>query len=448
MFNFLEKYLMGPMAKISQIRLIRAITAAGMASIPFTIVGSMFLVLTILPQAIPFLQGIWDATFLKVSNVYMLANKASMGIIAIYFLLMISYEYTRIISEEDELEKMSPLNGMLLSVFGFFMLIPQFAKESGFNLLHSPEEGIINGWAIGGDGVSRLGSTGVFTAIIVSWLVVNIYKFCIKRNLIVKMPEEVPQGVANSFSALIPAFVVSLFMIIVQGILIFLGTDMFQIIAVPFGFVVNLTNTLPGVLIIYLLIHALWVVGIHGATIVGSLTTPIVLANMEANIQGAAIPYAGGFQGAFVIPGGSGATFGLVLLCIFLAKSEQLKAIGKASLVPGIFQINEPVIFGMPVVYNAILAIPFILTPIINAAISYIAISTRMVAPSIAQHPWPSPIGIGAFLTTGGDFKAVILSLITFAVSVVIYFPFFKAYDKQLLKLQETEGAEDLSDVL
>ncbi|MFL8905886.1 hypothetical protein ACKA01_02175 [Helcococcus kunzii] len=135
MFKFLEKYLMGPMSKISQLRLVRAITAAGMASIPFTIVGSMFLVLTILPDVITPLQGIWDATFLKVTNIYMLANKASMGIIGLYFLLVISYEYTRIIAEEEEIEKMNPINGMLLSVFGFFMLIPQFAKEAGFKLL-------------------------------------------------------------------------------------------------------------------------------------------------------------------------------------------------------------------------------------------------------------------------------------------------------------------------
>ena len=165
MFNFLEKYLMGPMAKISQNRLVRAITAAGMASIPFTIVGSMFLVLTILPLTMPFLEGIWNATFLQVSDVYMLANKASMGIIALYFLLVIGYEYTRIWRDEEDVD-IDPVTGMLLSLFAFFMFIPQFATEGGFTLLNDPENAIINGWAVGGDGLTRLSAIGLFTAII------------------------------------------------------------------------------------------------------------------------------------------------------------------------------------------------------------------------------------------------------------------------------------------
>lgn len=453
MFKFLEKYLMGPMSKISQLRLVRAITAAGMASIPFTIVGSMFLVLTILPDVITPLQGIWDATFLKVTNIYMLANKASMGIIGLYFLLVISYEYTRIIAEEEEIEKMNPINGMLLSVFGFFMLIPQFAKEAGFKLLTDISElekggsAVINGWAVGGDGLSRLGATGIFTAIITSWLVVNIYKFCIKKNLIVKMPEEVPSGVANSFSALIPTAVLSFVIFIIQGVLVSLNTDLFQIIQVPFGFVTKIAGTLPGVLVIHLLIHALWVVGIHGATIISSLVSPIVLQNMQANAQGASIPFAGEFYNAFSYPGGSGATLGLVVMCIFLARSEQLKAIGKSAIVPGLFNINEPVIFGMPVVYNPILAIPFMVAPMVGASIGYLSIASGFVRPIIAQQPWPTPFGIGAFIATGGDYKGAIVAVISVVVSGLIYYPFFKAYDKKLLKQQE-EGVDELADVL
>ena len=442
MFSFLEKYLMGPMAKISQLRLVRAITAAGMASIPFTIVGSMFLVLNILPLTIPALQGVWDASFNKVTNIYMLANKASMGIIGLYFLLVISYEYTRIISEEEEIDNMRPINGMLLSLFAFFMFIPQFAKQAGFELLHNPETGIINGWAVGGDGLSRLGATGIFTAIITSWLIVNIYKFCIKKNLTIKMPEDVPDGVANSFSALIPAFLIAVVVFLIQGVLVYFDTDLFEIVSIPFGFVTNIAGTLPGVLVIHFLIHALWIVGIHGATIITSLVSPIVLQNMQANAQGASIPFAGEFYNAFSYPGGSGATIGLVVMCIILAKSEQLKAIGKAAIVPGIFNINEPVIFGMPVVYNPILSIPFILAPMAGATIGYLGIASGIVRPIIAQQPWPTPLGIGAFIATGGDWKAIVLALISVAVATLIYYPFFKAYDRKLLKEQEEVAAE------
>lgn len=441
MFNFLEKYLMGPMAKISQNRLVRAITAAGMASIPFTIVGSMFLVLTILPLTMPFLEGIWNATFLQVSDVYMLANKASMGIIALYFLLVIGYEYTRIWRDEEDVD-VDPVTGMLLSLFAFFMFIPQFATEGGFTLLNDPENAIINGWAVGGDGLTRLSAIGLFTAIITAFLAVNIYKFCIKKNLIIKMPDEVPPGVSRSFTALIPTFIIALVVFIIQGILVFFGTDLFQLVAIPFGFVTNIANSYIGMLIIMLLIHALWIVGIHGATIIVSLITPVVLQNLQANQAGAAIPFAGEFGNALAYFGGSGSTLGLVLLCIFLAKSEQLKALGKASIIPGIFQINEPVIFGMPIVYNPMLAIPFMLAPMVGGTIGYIAVASGFINPIIAQHPWPSPIGIGAFIATGGDFKAVIAAILSFAAATVVYFPFFKLYDRQLLKDQEEHAAE------
>lgn len=436
MFKYLEKYLMGPMTKISQVRLVRAITAAGMASIPFTIVGSMFLVLTILPLTMPFLEGIWNATFLKVSNIYMLANKASMGIIALYFLLVIGYEYTKSFRDEDGIN-VDPITGMLLSLFAFFMFIPQFAKEAGFNLLHDPEAGVINGWAVGGDGVSRLSAVGIFTAIITVFIVVNLYKLCIQKNIIIRLPEEVPEGVSKSFTALIPAFAISLVVFLIQGILTVLGTDLFGIVQIPFGFVTSIVNSYIGVIIVIFLIHALWIVGIHGATIISSMLTPIVLQNLQSNVDGAKFVYAGDFGNAFAFFGGSGSTLALVILCIFLAKSQQLKALGKASIVPGIFQINEPVIFGMPIVYNPMLAIPFMLAPIVGATIGYVAISTGFVNPIIAQHPWPSPIGIGAFIATGGDFKGILVALLSFLASLVIYFPFFKLYDRKLLQEQE-----------
>lgn len=441
MFNFLEKNLMGPMTKLSQLRLVRAITAAGMASIPFTIVGSLFLVLNVLPLTMPFLNSFFEATFFKVSDVYMLANKASIGIVALYFLLVISYEYTRIIDEEEDCD-LSPINGMLLSLFAYMMFIPQFAKEGGFSLLHDPEAGIINGWGVGADGISRFGATGLFTAIIVSWLAVNIYKFCVKRKLIIKMPEEVPEGVSRSFTALIPAAIVAFAVFFINGGLVALGTDLFDIVAIPFGFVINIANSYIGLLIIFFLISSLWLVGIHGATIITSLLTPIVLSNMAANQAGANIPLAGEFYNAFVNLGGSGSTLGLILMCAVIAKSEQLKILGRAALVPGLFNINEPILFGLPIVYNPIMAIPFILAPMVSASIAYFSISLGIIKPLIAQQPWPTPAGIGAFIGTGGDWKAAVVAVICVIAAALVYYPFLKAYDKKLLKEQEENAAQ------
>ncbi|AGX41998.1 PTS cellobiose transporter subunit IIC [Clostridium saccharobutylicum] len=449
-FEFLEKYLMGPMGKVSQLRLVRAVMAAGMASIPFTIVGSMFLVLNILPQTMTFLEDIFNNTFFRISDLYMLANKCTMGILALYFCLVIGYEYTKIIAEEEGLN-LNPLNGALLSMFAFFMTIPELVLSDGKISLSNQitdNAKIINGWNIGGDGVSRLGTTGIFTAIIMAVVAVSLYRVCVKHNLIIKMPDAVPEGVARSFTALIPAFLVAFVVLFINGVFVSLGTDIFKVIAIPFSFVTNIANSWIGLLVIYFLIHALWIVGIHGANIISSFLTPIVLSNMALNMQGANIPFAGEFQNSFVIMGGSGATLGLTIFVAFLAKSEQLKVLGRAGLVPSIFNINEPMIFGLPIIYNPYLAIPFFLAPMVCASTAYWAITLHVVNPIIAQVPWPSPIGIGAFIGTAGDFRAILLALINGVLAFLIYFPFIKMYDAKLVNEEQTNSGESLDDEL
>lgn len=448
-FELLEKYLMGPMGKLSQLRVVRAVMAAGMASIPFTIVGSMFLVLNILPQTMTFLEDIFNNTFFRISDLYMLANKCTMGILALYFCLVIGYEYTKIFIDEEGLN-LNPLNGALLSMFAFFMTIPELVLSDGkISLINEISDGtnIINGWNIGGDGVSRLGTTGIFTAIIMAIVAVQIYRLCVKHNLIIKMPDAVPEGVSRSFTALIPAFLVAFVVLLINGVFVAFGTDIFKVIAIPFSFVSNLTNSWLGVVIIYFLISALWIVGIHGANIISAFVTPIVLSNMQLNMQGANIPFAGEFQNSFVIMGGSGATLGLTIFIAFLAKSQQLKVLGRAGVVPSIFNINEPMIFGLPIIYNPYLAIPFFLAPMVCASTAYWAIKLHMVSPIIAQVPWPSPIGIGAFIGTAGDYRALLLALINGVIAFLIYLPFIKMYDNKLVK-EEQENAENGMDDL
>ena len=363
----------------------------------------------------------------------MLALTASIGLIALYFLCVIGYEYTRLLAEEENLN-LSPISGMLLSVLAFFITLPQFAKDSSLKLLTDAENGIINGWAIG-DAPNRLGSTGVFTAIIVSFVAVNIYRLCVKKNIVIKLPDSIPPGIANSFTALIPSFLVAVVMILVNGILISLGTDVFDIISKPFAFVTVLTTSWIGTMIIMFLISAVWLVGIH-ANVIGAFLTPIVLYNMEMNIKGANIPFAGGFDNAYMFIGGAGGTLGLVLLMVLFAKSEQFKVLGKAALIPGIFNINEPIIFGLPIVYNPFFAVPFILSPMVTGTIAYFATKSGIVKPMIAQFAWPIPGGFNAFIGTGGDWKAFVLAIVTFTVSTLIYYPFFKKRDQQLYNEQ------------
>ena len=290
---------------------------------------------------------------------------------------------------------------------------------------------IIDGWEMAG-GVTRLGTTGIFTAIIMAIIAVKIYAFCVKRNIYIKMPDTVPTGVSSSFTALIPTALIALVVIVINGALVALGTDIFKVIAIPFSFVSQLTSTWVGLLVIYFLMHALWIVGIHGATIVTSFLTPIVLSNMVENQSGANIAFAGEFNNSFVTIGGSGATLGMVIFIAFFAKSAQLNALGKAAIVPSFFNINEPILFGMPVVYNPYTAIPFFLAPMASMSVAYFAINLGFVKPPIAQVAWPTPIGLSGFIGSGGDWRAFVLALICALVAFLIWFPFIKMYDGKL----------------
>ena len=281
LFKFMNAHLMGPMGKLASFRIVRGVMAAGMASIPFTIVGSMFLIINVLPQSFPILTGLWKNPFDKISNLYMLANGATMGILSLYFCLVFGYEYTRIQAQEEKID-VNPLNGALLSMMAFFMCVPELVFKGGTATLITEitkDSKIIDGYAIAG-GVTRLGTTGIFTAIIMSIIAVKLYAWFVKKNIVVKMPDTVPAGVSRSFTALIPTAAIALTVIVINGILMIFNTDIYKIVAIPFGFVTNLTSTWLGLLVVYFIMHALWIVGIHGATIVTSFLTPIVLSNM------------------------------------------------------------------------------------------------------------------------------------------------------------------------
>lgn len=440
-FGLLDRYLMGPMGKLASYKVVRAITAAGMAAVPFTIVGSMFLVFSILPQAFsfwPVVADVFAVSFDKFTSLYMVANVATMGSLSLYFVLAIGYELTKIYAEEEL--NLTPLNGALLSLFAFIMTVPQIIFKDGMmSPVVSLKEGAVvsDGWAMA-NGVSRFGTTGIFTAIIMGVVAVLLYRMCVKNNWVIKMPDSVPEGVSRGFTALIPSFVVAFFVIILNGVLVALGTDIFQVIAIPFGFVSNLTSTWIGLVVIYLLTQALWIVGIHGANIIFAFVNPIALANMALNASGERLIVAGEFSNMFVIAGGSGATLGLCIWLATRAKSEQLSAIGKAAVVPGIFNINEPLIFGLPIIYNPALAIPFMLAPIASMTVYYFSMKLNLINAVVAQVPWPTPVGIGAFLGTA-DWRAIIVSLICAVVAFLVYYPFIRAYDKQLLK-EEAEN--------
>lgn len=445
--SFKDK-MMNASGKFAGSRFVRAIMDAGYSVISFSIIGAIFLILTVLPQAFP-IHGfeVWyAATIGRFTNIFQVVYNATMGILALVFAGTFTYSYTRIYQQEEKLD-LNPLNGLLMFLMAMFITVPELVwKGSSIQLVQSlNKDNIIGGgYAVSSGGLTRIGAVGIFTGLVVGWLTVQIYRFTIKHNWRIKMPASVPAGVANSFSALIPGLCVAVAIGGINLILVLFGTDIFKLLYIPFSFISDIADTWWGFLIIIFLVHFLWWFGIHGATIMSSFYQPIVLANMAANAQGGANHFfAGDPMNAFVTIGGSGATLGLAIWLATRARSVQLSEIGKVELVPALFNINEPILFGLPIVYNINLFIPFVMAPLASGLVGYIAVATKLVPKIITMQPWPTPVGIGGFIATT-SWQGAVLSFVCALVAFIVWYPFIRNYDKKLLK-QEAIKAEKIA---
>ncbi|UQS81987.1 PTS transporter subunit EIIC [Bombilactobacillus folatiphilus] len=435
-FNFLNKYLLPPLNKLANTKVINGIMDASLAAVPFTIVASIFLILNNLPQILPFAAPFLKHTLLKFSGFYMLGNTMALGSIALYYSVSLGYYYVEQYRKAGE-EQLNAFTGALLSLFAFLLTIPTISWKNGVAVgsdqvvgAHNYSVGgvaMVNGW------LSRFGGVGIFIAIITGIIAVQLYRLCVNKNVTIKMPAGVPEGVSRSFASLIPSILVAVVMIGIDIILGYFHTDLHQLLSAPFSFVKDLTGSWLGMLVILLLIHLLWAVGVHGTAIIkNSFVNPILLVTLTENINGQHNIFAGDFINMWVFIGGAGGTLGLVLLMLTRSKSAQLKTLGKTAILPAIFNINEPVIFGAPIVYNPYLIIPFIINPMVLASVAYLAIKLHWVGYVNAAIAWILPVGVGAFIGTSGNFMALVIALVNLVLSIVIYYPFFKMYDQKL----------------
>ena len=286
------------------------------------------------------------------------------------------------------------------------------------------------------------GGQGIIGAIIIGLVVGSIYTFFIKRKIVIKMPEQVPQAIAKQFEAMIPAFVIFLLSMIVYILASSLtngGTFIemiYSAIQVPLQ---GLTGSLYGAIGIAFFISFLWWFGVHGQSVVNGVVTALLLSNLDANkamlasgnlsLENGAHIVTQQFLDSFLILSGSGITFGLVVAMLFAAKSKQYQALGKVAAFPAIFNVNEPVVFGFPIVMNPVMFVPFILVPVLAAVIVYGAIATGFMQPfSGVTLPWSTPAIISGFMV--GGWQGVITQLVILAMSTLVYFPFFKVQDR------------------
>lgn len=430
--DILENKVMPVAGRIAGQKHLQSLRDGLILTMPLIIVGSLFLILGFLPiQGYPefMAKTFGDAWLTKL----LYPVGATFDIMALIAAFGIAYRLA-------EKYQVDALSAGAISVAAFLLATP-------YQVSFLPE-GATEAVMVGGAIPSVLmGSRGLFVAMLIAMISTEIYRFFIQKNIVIKMPDGVPPAVSKSFVALIPGFIVIGFiwilrLIVEQTDFASLHNIVGELLGKPLGV---LGGSLIGSLVAVFLVQLLWSCGLHGASIVGGVMGPIWLSSMDVNRlafqAGEDLPniFTAQFFDLFVYIGGSGATLALVVAMLFRAESQQMKQLGRLSVGPGIFNINEPITFGMPIVMNPLMIVPFILAPLAITIISFIAMSTGLVAkPAGIAVPWTMPPLIGGYLATGGKISGLVLQLVNFLVAFAIYYPFFKMWDKQ--KLAEEKG--------
>jgi PTS system cellobiose-specific IIC component len=284
--------------------------------------------------------------------------------------------------------------------------------------------------------IDSLGSKGLFTAIVIALITVRVQKFFTDKNLVIKLPDNVPQVVYESFLSLIPMF----FLVLVFWLIRFVcGIDINNLIQAAFKPLVFALNTLPGILVYAFLVTLLWSVGINGDNAMDAIVAPIFLQYLTANVlattKGLPLPYvtANGFFTTFVNVGGTGATIALALI-MMNSKEPGFRKISRISLPTQIFQINEPIFFGFPIVLNPIFMIPYILNALVLTAGSFLLMQWNIIHRPFVNVPWTTPPIIGHYLVSGGDWRAAVWGVVSIIIAMLIYYPFAKTAERQRLK--------------
>ena len=418
-YNFLvgiiEKRLAPMAGVIAQQRYVLAIRDGFIAALPFMIVGSFMLVF-IFPPISTNTTFQFAKAWLNFSANYreqlMLPFNMSMGLMTIF----ISVGVGASLGKQYSLD---PITTGLLSLMSF-MLVAADLKNGALSMQY-------------------FSGQGIFTALLCSIYATEVYRWLKKRNITIKLPEQVPPGVSRSFEVLIPVIVI---MITLHPLNLFIehatGMILPEAIMAMLKPLVAASDSLLAVILAVLLCQILWFAGIHGTMIVTGIMNPFWMANLASNqaalAAGEAIPhtFVQGFWDHFLFIGGVGSTLPLAILLI-RSRAAHLRTIGRMGFVPGLFNINEPILFGAPIIMNPILFIPFVFIPVINAILAWYAIDLGLVEKVVMMTAWTTPAPIGASWATNWAIAPVILCFICMAIAALMYYPFVKAYEKTLL---------------
>lgn len=433
----IERLLVPVATKLNAQRHICAVRDAFILSFPLTMAGSLMVLLNnVFLSADGFMFKIlqFDKLFpgiVKFQAVFAPVVKGSADIFSILIVFLIARNLAKLMEGDDLLTG-------LTAISVYFIIYPDYFNNEGVNYLTN----------------QYMGAQGLFVAILVGLLVGELMSRLAKSDkLEIKMPEQVPSAVARSFKVLIPIIITTIFFSVLNYFVKMAAPGglhelIYNIIQTP---LTRMSQSLFSVLILALLSQSLWAMGIHGPNTIAAIRDTMFSEAGNANLLhyaesgttwGAPYPITySGLATAFSEYGGSGATLGLIIAMLIFSKNKESKSIAKLSLAPGLFNINEMVIFGLPIVLNPIYIIPFIIAPLVNIMIGYTAVMILKIMPPVTIGiPWTTPGPLMPFLGTGGNIVALFVGFICLAVSVLIYSPFVIAANKAAIIEDEMEN--------
>ncbi len=412
--------------KVSRNIYLRAIRDGFISAMPVVLFSSIFLLIAYVPNIFGFS---WSPS---TEALIMKPYGYTMGILGVLVAGTTAKSLTDSFNRKlENTNQINFLSTMLASISGFLLLAADAVEGGGF----------ANGF---------LGTKGLLTAFLAAFITVNIYNITVKNNVTIRMPEEVPPNISQVFKDIIPF---TLVIVVLYGLDIvtrnIMGTNVAQSIIKLFEPLFTAADGYLGITIIFGAYALFWFVGIHGPSIVEPAIAAITYANIETNFQ---LLQAGqhadkiltsGTQMFIVTMGGTGATLVVPFMFMWLSKSKRNKAIGRASVVPTFFGVNEPILFGAPIVLNPVFFVPFIFAPIANVWIFKFFVDVIGMNSFSVNLPWTTPGPLGIVIGTGFGLMSFVLALTLIVVDVVIYYPFFKVYDAQILE-EEKAGVSSI----
>lgn len=397
--GWLARHVVPGLDALSGNTYLSAIRAGMVSVVPLTIIGGLFMVVSYLP-----VPG-WEAKVAPWLPLLQIPVTATFGILGLVACVSIAHD--------------------LGTRFGLEALVSATMAATIFLLIQiDPADLTFR--------TPGLGSQGLFTAILVALVVVRVQKLFTDRGLVITMPETVPSVVYQSFLSLVPLLVLMVAFWLLRFVA---GVDVNVVVQQAFAPLVFALNTLPGILVYAFLVSVLWSVGIHGDNALDAIVAPIFLQYLADNVAavtaGQPLPYvtANGFFTTFVNVGGTGATLALALVLCW-SKDAAYRQVGRVSLPTQVFQINEPIFFGLPIVLNPVFMVPYVLCALVLTAGSYLLMSWGLVQRPFVNVPWTTPPIIGHYLVTGGDWRAALWGVVSLVLAVGIYLPFARAAER------------------